>query len=161
MRGAMTQFLGTHKGKLDKKGRISVPASFRAVLEALGTGDIVLFPSFRHPCIEAWPAPAFAALSAGHSSLDIFSDASENLAGALFALAQPARPDGEGRLVLSEDLIAEAGLSDGITFLGANQCFQIWDPERAAAHIRDARARARDFRLTLPSPARNPEGGAA
>ncbi|MBR0651624.1 cell division/cell wall cluster transcriptional repressor MraZ [Roseomonas terrae] len=159
----MTQFLGTHKGKLDKKGRISVPASFRAVLEALGTTDIVLFPSFRHPCIEAWPAPAFAALSAGHSSLDIFSDASENLAGALFASAHQARPDGEGRLVLPEDHIAEAGLTETISFLGANQCFQIWDSERAVAYMRDARARARDFRLTLPSPAAppRPEGGAA
>jgi MraZ protein len=155
----MTQFLGTHKGKLDKKGRISVPASFRAVLETLGTAEIVLFPSFRHPCIEVWPAPAFAALSTGHSTLDIFSDASENLAGALFALAQPARPDAEGRMVLTEDLIAEAGLGETIAFLGANQCFQIWEPERAAAHVRDARARARDFRLTLPSPAARPPGG--
>ena len=150
----MTQFLGTHKGKLDKKGRISVPAQFRAVLEALGTADIVLFPSFRHPCIEAWPAPAFAALSAGHTRLDVFSDASDNLAAALFATAHPARPDGEGRLVLPEDLVAEAGLSEAVSFIGANQCFQIWDTERALAHIRDARARARDFRLTLPSPAR-------
>ena len=150
----MTQFLGTHKGKLDKKGRISVPAQFRAVLEALGTADIVLFPSFRHPCIEAWPAPAFAALSAGHTRLDVFSDASDNLAAALFATAHPARPDGEGRLVLPEDLVAEAGLSEAVSFIGANQCFQIWDSERALAHIRDARARARDFRLTLPSPAR-------
>jgi MraZ protein len=150
----MTQFLGTHKGKLDKKGRISVPAQFRAVLEALGTADIVLFPSFRHPCIEAWPAPAFAALSAGHTRLDVFSDASDNLAAALFATAHPARPDGEGRLVLPEDLVAEAGLSEAVSFIGANQCFQIWDTERALAHIRDARARARDFRLTLPSPGR-------
>jgi MraZ protein len=154
----MTQFLGTHKGKLDKKGRISVPASFRAVLEALGTADIVLFPSFRHPCIEAWPQPAFAALSAGHSSLDIFSDASDHLAGALFATAHPARPDGEGRLVLPEDLIEEAGLTDTISFLGANQCFQIWNTDRAIAYMRDARARARDFRLTLPSPTRTEAG---
>lgn len=150
----MTQFLGTHKGKLDKKGRISVPAQFRAVLEALGTADIVLFPSFRHPCIEAWPAPAFAALSAGHTRLDVFSDASDNLAAALFATAHPARPDGEGRIVLPEDLVAEAGLSEAVSFIGANQCFQVWDTDRALAHIRDARARARDFRLTLPSPAR-------
>lgn len=152
----MTQFLGTHKGKLDKKGRISVPASFRAVLEALGTQDIVLFPSFRHPCIEAWPAPAFAALSAGHSRLDLFSDSADNLAMALFATAHPARPDAEGRLVLPEDLVAEAGLTETIAFVGANQGFQIWDPERAAAHVRDARARARDFKLTLPAP--RPDG---
>ncbi len=138
----MTQFLGTHKGKLDKKGRISVPAQFRAVLEALGTQDIVLFPSFRHPCIEAWPAPAFAALSAGHSRLDVFSDSADNLAMALFATAHPARPDAEGRLVLPEDLVAEAGLTEAVAFVGANQGFQIWDPDRAAAHVRDARARA-------------------
>jgi MraZ protein len=154
----MTQFLGTHKGKLDKKGRISVPAQFRAVLEALGTQDIVLFPSFRHPCIEAWPAPAFAALSAGHSRLDVFSDGADNLGAALFATAHPARPDTEGRLVLPEDLIAEAGLTDAVAFVGANQGFQLWDPERAAAHIRDARARARDFKLTLPAP--RADGGA-
>jgi MraZ protein len=148
----MTQFLGTHKGKLDKKGRISVPSQFRAVLEALGSADIVLFPSFRHPCIEAWPAPAFAALSAGHTRLDVFSDSADNLAAALFATAHPARPDGEGRLVLPEDLIAEAGLAEAISFVGANQGFQIWDSARAEAHIREARARARDFKLTLPAP---------
>ncbi len=155
----MTQFLGTHKGKLDKKGRISVPASFRAVLDALGTQDIVLFPSFRHPCIEAWPAPAFAALSAGHSRLDVFSDSADNLAMALFATAHPARPDAEGRLVLPEDLVAEAGLTEAVAFVGANQGFQIWDPDRAAAHVRDARARARDFKLTLPAP--RPDGTAS
>ena len=148
----MTQFLGTHKGKLDKKGRISVPSQFRAVLEALGSADIVLFPSFRHPCIEAWPAPAFAALSAGHTRLDVFSDSADNLAAALFATAHPARPDGEGRLVLPEDLVAEAGLAEAISFVGANQGFQIWDSARAEAHIREARARARDFKLTLPAP---------
>ncbi len=148
----MTQFLGTHKGKLDKKGRISVPSQFRAVLEAMGTQDIVLFPSFRHACIEAWPQPAFAALSAGHTSLDVFSETADNLAAALFATAHPARPDGEGRLVLPEDLIEQGGLGDAISFVGSNHCFQIWDSERAVAHIRDARARARDFKLTLPAP---------
>lgn len=154
----MTQFLGTHKGKLDKKGRISVPSQFRAVLEALGSADIVLFPSFRHPCIEAWPAAAFAALSAGHTRLDVFSDSADNLAAALFATAHPARPDGEGRLVLPEDLVAEAGLAEAISFVGANQGFQIWDSARAEAHIREARARARDFKLTLPAP--RPDGEA-
>ena len=153
----MTQFLGTHRGKLDKKGRISVPAQFRAVLEAIGTAEIVLFPSFRHPCIEAWPAPAFAALSAGHTRLDVFSDGADDMAAALFATAHPARPDSEGRLVLPEDLVAEAGLGETVAFLGANQCFQIWDAERAAARVREARVKARG--LTLPG-LRVPDGTA-
>lgn len=156
----MTQFLGTHKGKLDKKGRISVPAQFRAVLETLGSPDIVLFPSFRHPCIEAWPATTFAALSAGQASLDVFSDEADNLAAALFATAHPAHPDGDGRLVLPEELIAEASLTEAVSFIGANRCFQIWDTERAVAHVREARARARDFRLTLPAPPARPDGEA-
>lgn len=154
----MTQFLGTHKGKLDKKGRISVPAQFRAVLETLGSPDIVLFPSFRHPCIEVWPAATFATISARHGDLDVFSDTADNLAAALFASAHPARPDGEGRIVLPEDIVAEAGLSEAVSFIGANRCFQIWDTDRALAHIREARARARDFKLTLPAP--RPDGEA-
>ena len=60
------QFLGTHQNRLDAKGRVSVPAAFRAALkagnEANGT-HLVLRPSHQHPCIEAWPAAVFEALA--------------------------------------------------------------------------------------------------
>lgn len=150
LRGAMTRFLGTHKGKLDKKGRISVPAGFRSVLAELGEQDLVLVPSFRLPCIECWPARVFDEQTAGHDALDLFSEAADDLAAALFGQAAQLRPDAEGRITLEEQHVEAAGLTEALLFIGARRRFQIWDAERGAAHLREARIRARDFRLTLP-----------
>ena len=48
-------FLSTYENKLDKKGRVSVPASFRSYLSNLGYNGIICYPSFNNNCIEAWP----------------------------------------------------------------------------------------------------------
>ena len=152
-RGAMTQFLGTHIGKLDRKGRISVPAPFRAALERSGAEDLVLRPSHRAPCIEAWPIAAFEALASGLDRLDAFSDQADDLAAALFADAHAARADNEGRLVLPEALIAYAALTDAIACVGVGRIFQIWEPEAARQRTEEARLRARERGLTLPAAA--------
>jgi MraZ protein len=156
----MTQFLGTHVGKLDKKGRISVPAAFRAALERIGTEDLVLRPSHRLPCIEAWPTPAFNALAEGLDRLDAFSDQHDDMAAALFADAFPARPDAEGRLVLPEELIRHAGLAEAVAFMGIGKTFQIWEPEAARRRSEEARMRARERGMTLPARAGAASGGA-
>ena len=48
-------FLSTYENKLDKKGRVSVPASFRSYLSNLGYNGVVCFPSFNNQALEAWP----------------------------------------------------------------------------------------------------------
>jgi len=45
-------FLSTFANKIDRKGRVSVPAPFRAVLDRQASTGIILYPSFKHPCIE-------------------------------------------------------------------------------------------------------------
>lgn len=146
----MTRFLGTHKGKLDKKGRISVPAGFRGVLAELGETDFVFSPSFRQPCIDCWPARVFDEQTAKHDDLAIFSEAADDLGSAIFGMAAQLRPDADGRVMLPEEHIEAAGLTEAVVFIGMRHRFQIWDAERGAANLRDARIRARDFRLTLP-----------
>ena len=47
-------FLSTYQNKLDKKGRVSVPASFRSYLSNLGYNGVICYPSFNNNCIEAW-----------------------------------------------------------------------------------------------------------
>ncbi|WP_419896451.1 division/cell wall cluster transcriptional repressor MraZ [Roseomonas sp. USHLN139] len=146
----MTRFMGTHTNRLDRKGRVSVPAPFRAELTRLGTEEVVLRPSHRMACIEAWPLPAFEAMSGGLDNYDIFSDAQDDMAAALFADAWPMRPDGEGRIMLPEELIAHAGLGETIAFVGLGRIFQLWEPAAAKRRTEEARARARERGLTLP-----------
>ncbi len=152
--------MGTHQNRLDAKGRVSVPAPFRAALRALGNGNgngngeasasLVLRPSHKHACIEAWPAAAFHDLAAPLQRLDVFSEAHDDLAAALYADAFPVETDREGRIVLPEHLAAHAGLSDSVVFMGLGRIFQIWEPQAAERRRREARERAREHRLTLP-----------
>ena len=48
----MRLFLSTFTNKVDKKGRVSVPATFRAALSELSFPGIVAYRSFTALCIE-------------------------------------------------------------------------------------------------------------
>jgi len=151
----MTQFLGTHQNRLDAKGRVSIPAPFRAALritgECNGNGThLVLRPSHKHPCVEAWPTAEFQALAAPLDRLDLFSEEHDDLASALYADAYPVESDKEGRIVLPDPLVAHAGLGETVVFMGLGRIFQIWEPEAASRRRIEARDRARARSLTLP-----------
>jgi MraZ protein len=134
---------------LDKKGRISVPASFRSALAGLGEHEMVFFPSYTQPCIECWPARVFDDATSGHDDLDLFSKDADDIAGAVFAQSAQMRPDGEGRVSLDERHIEAAGLTEAILFIGVRRRFQIWDAERGEAFLRESIANAREKGLTL------------
>jgi len=146
----MTQFYDTYTNRLDRKGRVSVPAPFRAVLERLGAADLILSPNHKHPCIDARPDTLFRQIAASLDTLDMFSDEHDDLATTLFARATSAMPDAEGRITLPERLIAHAGLTDQVAFMGIGASFQLWTPEAAAARTAEAERRSLERRLTVP-----------
>ncbi len=152
----MSSFLGTHQNRLDAKGRVSVPASFRAILraraEAAGVegAQLVLRPSHNHACIEGWPVDVFQSFATPLDRIDLFSDDHDDLAAALYADAFPAESDKEGRIVLPETLAAHAALTDAVVFIGLGPSFQIWEPEAGKRRLATARERVRARSLTLP-----------
>lgn len=119
----MSHFLGTHRARLDRKGRVSVPAPFRAAIARMEPAELILRPSHRAACIEAWPRPMLDAAQGALGRLDLFSDQADDMAAVLFADATPATPDAEGRIVLPEELIAHANLArkSEVAFLGLGQ----------------------------------------
>jgi MraZ protein len=148
----MTHFLGTHTNRLDAKGRVSIPAPFRAALRPEGGGNatLVLRPSHQHPCVEGWPDAVFQALAKPLDALDMFSEAHDDMAAALYADAYPLEADKEGRIVLPEGLVAHANLSETVVFMGLGKTFQIWEPAAAERRRAEARERARTRGFTLP-----------
>ena len=161
----MTQFMGTHQNRLDSKGRVSVPASFRTALRlhAEGGGGIVLRPSHLYACIDACPLPVFERIANPLQRLDLFSETHDDLAVSLFADACTVEPDKEGRVVLPEQLAGHAGLADSVMFIGLGQVFQIWEPAAGLRRVAEGRSRSRTTGATLPgasagTPAGNPAG---
>lgn len=146
----MTQFVGTHFGKLDrKKGRISVPAPFRAELDAAATAHLVFRISHQHRCIEARSRDVFQRMLDSILALDHFSEDREALEAGIIADSAMLRLDGEGRLVLPEEMVAEIGLDENIVFLGKGDRFEIWDAEAGRAHVAENKRRVLEKRLTL------------
>jgi MraZ protein len=150
----MTQFMGTHQNKLDAKGRVSIPATFRTVLrDAAQEGanpSLVLRPSHKHACIEGWPAADFHALGSDMQRLDMFSESQDDLAFVLYAEAAELTPDKEGRIVLPEALLSSAGITGDMVFVGLGRQFQIWEPAALAQRRAEAMANARAKNFTLP-----------
>lgn len=146
----MTQFYDTYTNRLDRKGRVSVPAPFRAALERMNAADLVLSPNHKRACIDARPDAVFRQIAAALDTLDVFSDDHDDLANTLFSTACSAMPDAEGRITLPERLIAHAGLSDQVAFLGLGTTFQLWHPDAAAERLRQAVVNTLERRLTVP-----------
>ncbi len=150
----MGQFLGTHQNRLDAKGRVSIPAGFRVHLRngsEDGAASLILSPSHKYPCIEAWPEPVFETLAEPLNRLDMFSDDQDDFITALYADATRVEADKEGRIILSESLVQFAGLTDMVVFMGRGRTFQIWEPAAGERRRAEARNAARTRGLTLPS----------
>lgn len=148
----MTQFLGTHQNRLDAKGRVSIPASFRAALRngtEANEAKLILRSSHKYPCIEGWPPALFAQLEAPMQDFDLFSEEQDDLAMALYPDAYELEFDKEGRTLLPADLIAHANLTDSVVFLGLGRVFHIWEPAAAARRRVEGRERARARNMTL------------
>lgn len=137
-------FTGTHTNKVDRKGRVSVPAPFRATLAAQGFEGAILFPSFTHDCIEGCGAKFLEELAAKmDATADLFSEQEDDLASLVFAESRQLPFDPEGRIILPSDFMAHAGISEQACFVGNAKRFQIWEPARRAAFMEEKRSRRR------------------
>jgi len=149
----MALFLSTFTNKLDRKGRVSVPASFRAALSTEISQGVVLFRSSSEQCIEGFAYGAMEEISARLDQFDLFSSEQDDLATAIFSEAIQLSLDGDGRIILPADLIEYAGLDDQAAFAGLGKKFQIWNPEAYQSRRERARDHVREQGLTLPKEA--------
>jgi len=139
----MDGFVATFSNRLDGKGRVSVPAPFRAVLAREGQSDLYCYPALDRPAIDGGGARLQQAISDRLSVFETFSEDHESLATAFYGESRLLKIDPDGRVVLPEEFRAYAGIADVAVFVGQGFKFQIWEPERFAERQREARAHLR------------------
>jgi len=147
-------FLSTFQNKIDKKGRVSVPAPFRAALARTADRDeefsgIIAYGSFINRCVEACDIGRIRKLSARIEQLEPFSEERDAFSATILGGSQQLAFDGEGRVMLPEPLITLAGLADMAVFLGKGDTFEIWEPRAFEEYAVRARELAREKRLRL------------
>ena len=122
-------FLSSYENKLDKKGRVSVPATFRSHLNSLGYNGFITYPSFNHEALEACPQDRIEKLSESIDSLNPFEEKRDYFATSVLSESVNLQFDPEGRISLTEKLIKHAKIKNNILFVGLGKTFQIWDPK--------------------------------
>jgi len=142
-------FLSTYENKLDKKGRVSVPASFRSYLSNLGYNGVICYPSFNNQSVEAWPQDRIEKISDSIDSLNPFEEKRDFFATSILSESTNLQFDSEGRISLTFKLLKHAKIRNSVMFVGQGKTFQIWEPTAFEKFKVNARKKANIHRANL------------
>ena len=133
-------FMDTVVNKVDAKGRVSLPADYRAIVKELSS-EIVCYRSLSAPCIEGCLEDTLDKLATEiENATDFFSETQDNLTNLVFGDAKRFTFDSTGRIMLSDKLLKHAEITDTAVFVGKGRKFQIWNPENWAKEEKRIRA---------------------
>ena len=122
-------FLSSYENKIDKKGRVSVPATFRTHLSSMGYNGFISYPSFNHAALEACSQDRIERLSQTIDSLNPFEEKRDFFATSILSESENLQFDTEGRVSLSKKLLNHANIKYNVLFVGLGKTFQIWSPK--------------------------------
>lgn len=142
-------FMDTILNKVDAKGRVSLPADYRAIVKETGS-EIVCYRSLSYPCIEGCLEDLLDKLATQmEDSLDFFSETQDDISNLVFGDAKRYPFDSTGRIMLSEKLLKHAQITDSAVFVGKGRKFQIWNPDNWAKEEQRIRAQVLKVRPSL------------
>ena len=142
-------FLSSLENRLDKKGRVSVPATFRSHLSSMGYNGFISYPSFNHSALEACSQDRIEKLSSTIDSLNPFEEKRDYFATSILSESINLQFDTEGRVSLTEKLLQHAKIKSNILFVGLGKTFQIWEPKVFEGFKTVARKKAYQNRSNL------------
>ena len=147
----MELFLSNYLNKIDKKGRVSLPSSYRSVLSKENKSELILFKSLKFKAIDGCSYQRIEKISQRIDTLDIFSDDQDDFSTSIFSEMIPTNLDKEGRFLLPENLKQYANILNEVSFIGHGHYFQIWEPSAALERQKKSRNRIINEKKTLAS----------
>lgn len=141
---ATSVFRGQGRYKVDAKGRVSIPAAFRRVLEAndpdwtdgLSPNLVIHYgPARRMGCIECYTMVAAADVDARIAAMKRGSPERRAMETYFQGMSMPASVDDTGRILLPQALRDMIGITDEATFVAAGDTFKIWAPEKFEGEV--------------------------
>lgn len=145
----MSLFLSTFHNKVDKKGRVSIPASFRAALGTDVAQSVVVFRSLQVEALDACAPRHLEILSELLERLSLTPEMYELIETTIFGGSVQCPIDGDGRIVLPEHLAKSVGIDDEAAFVGRRRTFQIWNPKKFSTFENKAREAVRAHNISL------------
>lgn len=144
------RFRGSDTFKVDAKGRVSIPAAFRRVIEAsdpdwtegLRPNIVVVYGPESQDWLEVYSMEAVHEMDAQIALMQRGSPERLRVEELMYGQSMEAQIDDDGRLTIPQKLRDKIGLKNEAFFISAGDYFRIWNPETY-----EARAARRSARL--------------
>lgn len=121
--------IGSYECKIDAKGRLALPVSIRKQLGEAEENGFVLKRSVFQPCLELYPLSEWNAVMQQVGKLNRFKQKNNEFIRRFSAGVKPVETDSNGRIQISRDLIAFAGIDKDVVVSAAINIIEIWDKE--------------------------------
>ena len=132
-------FQGASSLSVDAKGRLSVPTRHRDVLSATAAGQLTI-TKHPHGCLMIFPRPEWEKFRDRIAALPMSAQWWKRI---FLGNAMDVEIDGTGRILISPELRAAAGISKESVLLGMGNFFELWD--KAAYDAQEAKAMQGDM----------------
>ena len=136
----MSRFLSSATNRIDAKGRVSVPAPFRAALVQRDIQELYCIQDFVFPAISVGGPDLLDRYERQISAEDPFAREGNEMSLLIHGGGVFMRLDAEGRLAVTDFIRDFTGISSEVCFVGRSDHFQVWQPQ--AFHEAQAAARA-------------------
>jgi len=137
----MDRFLSNAVNRIDAKGRVSVPAHFRTVLQKRGFAELYALRALEMPAMDVGGLDLLDRYEQRIALEDPFLQTADDMS--FFAHGDGAflKLDQDGRITVTDFIREHTGITGEVAFVGRGTFFQIWEPGRLAEYGREARAR--------------------
>lgn len=121
------RFLGNIEAKIDAKGRVFLPATFRKVLQAGGEGNLVLRKDVFQPCLVLYPESVWnEQMDELRSRLNRWNREHQRIFRQFVSDVEAISLDGNGRFLIPKRYVDMAAISGQVKFIGMGDSIEIW-----------------------------------
>ena len=124
----MDRFLSSAVNRIDAKGRVSVPAHFRAVVQKRGYSDLYALRCLDIPALDVGGLDLLDRYEQRIAQEDPFLRTADDMSFFCHGDGMFLKLDQDGRITMNDFIRAHTGIATEAAFVGRGTFFQIWEP---------------------------------
>ncbi|MDQ2634333.1 MAG: division/cell wall cluster transcriptional repressor MraZ [Pseudomonadota bacterium] len=146
----MNRFLSSAVNRIDAKGRVSVPAHFRTVVQQRGYSELYAIRQLDVPALDVGGLDLLDRYEERMKLEDPFLQTADDMSFFVHGDGAFLKLDQDGRITVTDFIREHTGISAEVAFVGRGNFFQMWEPGKLAAYGAEVRARLSRLRRGEP-----------
>ncbi|MCX7306047.1 MAG: division/cell wall cluster transcriptional repressor MraZ [Hyphomicrobiales bacterium] len=137
----MNRFLSSAVNRIDAKGRVSVPAHFRTVVQQRGYTELYAIRQLDVPALDVGGLDLLDRYEERIALEDPFLQTADDMSFFVHGDGAFLKLDQDGRITVTDFIREYTGITSDVAFVGRGNFFQIWEPAKLSAYGAEVRAR--------------------